>query len=137
MNSQSLVAFFVGLIFSVGLALGGMTQPHKVIDFLNFSNWDPTLLFVMIGAIAVHGVAFFFIKKRKRPVLDFKWHFPTNQKIDRKLLIGAFIFGLGWGLGGYCPGPAITSLSTLSYNVVGFVLMMLAGMKVANILTRS
>lgn len=133
---QVIISFVVGFIFAIGLALSGMTQPHIVIGFLDPLNWNPTLLFVMIGAIFVHGVSFYFLKKRKTPFLDKQWHIPRNRKIDTKLIFGAIIFGVGWGLGGYCPGPAVTSLSTGSLEVLGFVLMMLAGMKLATLLIR-
>lgn len=132
----SVISFFAGALFAIGLAVSGMTQPHIVIGFLDLSDWNPTPLFVMIGAISIHSVSYFLLKHRKTPFLDRHWHIPREARIDSKLLIGAVIFGLGWGLGGYCPGPAFTSLSTGSTEVLGFVLMMLAGMKVANLLIR-
>ncbi len=130
---QIFIAFLVGFLFAIGLAFAGMTQPHIVIGFLDPMNWNPTLVFVMIGAISVHSVSFLFIKKRKTPFLDSKWHISPARKIDRRLILGALIFGLGWGLGGYCPGPAVTSLASGSSDILGFVLMMIVGMKVANI----
>lgn len=136
MKNTLIVSFVVGFLFSIGLALSGMTQPHIVIGFLNPFDWNPSLLFVMIGAIGVHGAAFFILKKKKRPLLSHKWHIPLKSKLDKRLLIGSFIFGIGWGLGGYCPGPALTSLPTLSTDVIGFVLAMIAGMQVSSFFQR-
>lgn len=136
MKGPLIVSFIVGLLFSIGLALSGMTQPHVVIGFLNPFDWNPSLLFVMIGAIGVHGTAFFFLKKKKRPVLSLTWHMPLKTKLDKRLIIGSFIFGIGWGLGGYCPGPALASLPTLGTDVIGFVLAMTAGMQVSSFFQR-
>lgn len=130
------ISFIAGVIFAVGLAVSGMTQPHIVIGFLDPADWNPTLLFVMMGAIAVHSSAYFLMKNRKTPFLDRQWHIPRKKELNKNLVIGALIFGFGWGLGGYCPGPAVTSLPTGSTEVLGFVLMMLAGMKAANLLVR-
>lgn len=131
--NQIFVSFVVGFLFALGLAFAGMTQPHIVIGFLDPMNWDPTLIFVMIGAISVHSVSFFFLKKRKTPFLASKWHLAPHRKMDKQLVIGSVIFGLGWGLGGYCPGPALASLASGSLAVLGFFLMMILGMKIANI----
>lgn len=126
---NSVVAFGVGVLFALGLGLSGMTQPGKVVGFLDlFGNWDPSLMFVMIGAIAVHLVSYFLIRRRSSPFLDSKWHLPTKREIDRPLLIGALLFGIGWGLAGFCPGPALTSLASLQTIPVIFVISMIAGM---------
>lgn len=123
-----LTAFLSGAIFAVGLALSGMTLPSKVVGFLDIGgNWDPSLAFVMVGAIAVYGLGYRLVMGRERPVLDQTWHVPTNRKIDPRLLAGSALFGLGWGLGGYCPGPALTAAGTGAGNALLFVASMLAG----------
>jgi uncharacterized membrane protein YedE/YeeE len=125
----NLSAAFVGLVFSLGLGLAGMTQPLKIIGFLDvFGNWNPALLFVMVGAISVHAIAYRMIIKRSRPLLSPEWHIPKNDKVTPSLILGSMIFGIGWGLAGYCPGPAITSLASLQSRPVIFVVCMLLGM---------
>jgi uncharacterized membrane protein YedE/YeeE len=126
---NSLAAFVVGLIFAIGLGVSGMTQPQKVIGFLDlFGAWDPSLIFVMVGAISVHFVLYRVIRKRNSPLFASEWQIPSKSEITPALVIGAFIFGLGWGLGGYCPGPALTSLATFEIRPFVFVLSMLLGM---------
>jgi uncharacterized membrane protein YedE/YeeE len=125
---QNAVSFIVGFLFAIGLALSGMTQPQKVIGFLNPWNWDPTLLFVMIGAICVHASSYLLIRKRKSPLLDTRWHVPTRKDITTRLLMGSAIFGLGWGIGGYCPGPGMTSMASGDIRPIVFVVSMIAGM---------
>jgi uncharacterized protein len=125
---QNAVSFISGLIFSVGLAVSGMTQPQKVIGFLNPWNWDPSLLFVMIGAVAIHALAYPIIRKRPSPLFSSDWHVPTRQDITPKLIVGAAIFGIGWGLGGFCPGPAVTSLASAESTPFLFVGAMIVGM---------
>jgi uncharacterized membrane protein YedE/YeeE len=125
---QNVVSFAVGLIFSIGLALSGMTQPQKVIHFLNPWAWDPSLLFVMIGAIGVHLVSYPLIRRRKSPLLDTKWHIPTRKDITARLVLGSALFGVGWGLAGFCPGPALTSLASGDIRPVIFVVAMIFGM---------
>lgn len=113
-------AFGAGLLFGFGLWLSGMANPRKVLDFLDVAgNWDPSLLLVMAGAVAVTAIAFRPLLKRKP--MDFK------TALDAPLVIGAALFGIGWGIGGYCPGPALTALSTLSAEVFVFVAAMVAG----------
>lgn len=126
---MNFVAFIVGIVFAVGLGISGMTQPAKVVGFLDvFGVWDPSLMFVMVGAIGVHMVTYHLVRKRKTPVLAAEWHVPLNREITNDLILGAFIFGIGWGLAGYCPGPAIVSLATFEIKPVIFVLCMLVGM---------
>lgn len=126
---KNLISFLVGLLFAIGLGISGMTNPQKVLSFLDiFGSWDPSLMFVMIGAIGTHLVAFKLITKRKAPMLDEKFHIPTNKKIGARLIIGSVLFGAGWGLAGFCPGPAIVSLATEQTSVAIFVLSMIAGM---------
>lgn len=115
-----LIAFVVGFIFAFGLGISGMTQTHVVRGFLDVTgDWDMSLLGVMAGAIMVHSLLFYFIKKRTSPLLDTKFHLPTSKDIDVKLLAGAAIFGLGWGRAGICPGPGIVAM--LSGNVYFFI----------------
>jgi uncharacterized membrane protein YedE/YeeE len=125
----NLFAFASGLIFAVGLGVSGMTSQDKVIGFLDISGaWDPSLAFVMIGAIAVHFVAGRIVRTRKSPLFDTKFHLPTSQDLDAKLLAGAALFGVGWGLGGFCPGPGIVSAVKGGAAPVVFVVTMTLGM---------
>lgn len=120
-------AFISGLLFSVGLVLAQMTHPHRVIGFLDLTNWDPTLAFVMGGAVIVYGVAYRLITKREKPIAAPRFAVPTNRKIDRKLVVGSVIFGVGWGMGGFCPGPGLVSV-TSGTSAIAFVGAMLGGM---------
>ena len=130
MRRLHLVAFVSGALFALGLGISGMTQPSKVIAFLDvFGGWDPSLAFVMIGAIAVHvGFARRATRPAARPVFVERFVLPTSTRIDAKLVTGAAMFGLGWGAAGFCPGPAIVSLVSLSWTTILFVAAMLAGM---------
>ena len=121
--------FLVGLIFGIGLILSGMTDPGKVIGFLDlFGAWDPSLALVMGGAIAVGVFAFATAKKRTATFLGGALHLPNSNDIDKRLLLGSLLFGAGWGLAGFCPGPAIVSLGAGQPKAAVFVLAMLAGM---------
>jgi uncharacterized protein len=123
------LSFVAGALFAVGLAIGGMTQPAKVIGFLDVAgNWDPTLLLVMVGAIAVYLPAYRLARRRGAPVLARRFELPARRDVDRRLLGGAAIFGVGWGLAGYCPGPGLASLATATSAAGIFVGAMLAGM---------
>lgn len=125
------VALVSGVLFGVGLALAGMTRPEKVRGFLSFFHgWDPSLAFVMGGAVAVHAVAFQLITRRRSPVFAARFALPTRRDLDAKLLGGAAVFGVGWGLGGFCPGPGLTSLVGGAAPVAFFVLAMLVGIAV-------
>jgi hypothetical protein len=122
-------AFVSGLIFAIGLGLGGMTQPAKVTAFLDFAgNWDPSLAFVMGGAVLVYAPLYHLIRRRSTPLFASTFSVPTRTDLDPRLLGGAALFGIGWGLGGFCPGPAVTSLASGHISVVTFVASMLAGM---------
>ncbi|MCA9626776.1 MAG: YeeE/YedE family protein [Myxococcales bacterium] len=122
-------AFLVGLIFAVGLGLAGMTQPAKVIGFLDFTGrWDPSLAFVMLGAIAVHFILFRLVLKRKSPLFAGAFQVPGSLHLDHRLIMGSAIFGIGWGLAGYCPGPAIVSSGGGSGRAILFTAAMLIGM---------
>jgi uncharacterized membrane protein YedE/YeeE len=126
------VAFLCGIVFALGLGVSGMTRPEKVLAFLDVGGrWDPSLAFVMIGAIAAHGVLLRFILRRARPLLAPAFAMPTRRDIDAPLLLGAAIFGIGWGLAGLCPGPAVTALASGRFAAAAFVLAMLAGMGIA------
>ena len=130
MRKRQLLALFTGLLFGLGLVLSGMTEPSKVIGFLDITGaWDPSLAFVMMGAIGVHFIAYqWFIKPRRTPLFDAQFHLKEDRKPDAKLLIGAAIFGAGWGLAGYCPGPGIVAVGSGSVSAIVFVSGMLLGM---------
>jgi uncharacterized membrane protein YedE/YeeE len=124
-----LTSFISGIVFALGLGISGMTRPVKVIGFLDFAgSWDPSLAFVMIGAIGVYFVAYRWSRKMASPVLAAEFSVPTRSDLDGRLIIGAAIFGAGWGLGGFCPGPAITSLASGATPVMVFVAAMTIGM---------
>lgn len=125
-----LVSFGVGLVFGVGLLLAGMTQPSKVVAFLDpLSGWDPSLGFVMGGAIAVHFLAYRLVPSLPSPLFDTRgWSLPTRRDVDARLLVGASLFGAGWALGGYCPGPALASFTSGASSTLLFTGAMLAGM---------
>lgn len=125
---QNIVSFFVGFLFAIGLAVSGMTQPQKVIGFLNPWEWDPSLLFVMLGAIGVHMISYPLIRRKAHPILDTKWYVPNRKDVTARLILGSAIFGMGWGLGGFCPGPGVTSLTSGDLRSVFFVGSMIAGM---------
>lgn len=123
-----LAAFLSALLFGLGLAISGMTQPAKVLGFLDiFGQWDPSLLAVMAGAIIVHSVSYRIITRRKSPVLTTQFHIPTRRDIDWRLVLGSAIFGAGWGLAGICPGPALVALAAAQSPIVLFVVSMMGG----------
>lgn len=116
-----------GLAFGVGLVLSGMTRPSKVLAFLDvFGDWDPSLLFVMGGAVGVYAIGYRL--RREKPIAADTYAVPSAGKIDARLLLGAAVFGVGWGLSGYCPGPAVVSLGSGSFGVIVFLACVLAGM---------
>lgn len=128
---RMLVNLFAGALFGLGLAISGMVDPAKVIGFLNVAgDWDPTLAFVMGGALLVTIPAFRLIFKRPRPVLVDEFELPTKKGLDTRLLGGSALFGVGWGLSGFCPGPAVTALATGLTPVFAFVVAMIAGMAI-------
>ncbi|CAG9000833.1 MAG: hypothetical protein CENE_02840 [Candidatus Celerinatantimonas neptuna] len=128
------IAWLAGLLFGAGLMISQMVNPALVLGFLNVTgHWDPTLIFVMIGAILVFGCGYWLLVRRmKRPLLARHFEIPTRRDIDWKLMIGAALFGIGWGLVGICPGPAITSIASGATPVLLFVVAMLGGMYLAN-----
>jgi uncharacterized protein len=118
-----------GLIFGVGLVVSGMTQPAKVLGFLDiFGRWDPTLAFVMVGALIVAAPGFYFARRRSRPLIAARFRWPTRADVDAPVVVGSAIFGVGWGLVGLCPGPAIANLATLMPQIAVFVATMAVGM---------
>ena len=125
------MSFIAGLVFAFGLALGGMTDPNKVIAFLDVAgDWDPSLAFVMGGAILVYAPLYRLVVRRARPVFDARFHLPTRRDIEPRLVVGAARFGVGWGLGGFCPGPALVSMMSFTASALVFGGAMLAAMAV-------
>lgn len=132
-------AFGAGGLFGAGLVVSGMVRPQKVIGFLDVGRrWDPSLAFVMVGAIAVHMVLLrVVLKKRRAPLFDSRFHLPTRRDIDVRLVAGAALFGVGWGLGGYCPGPGLVALGAGLLPGLVFVAAMAAGMRLAELLQKT
>lgn len=127
-TQRNAIALAVGVLFSLGLGISGMTDPAKVIGFLDIMNWDASLLFVMVGAVGVGAIGYPLIRRRGTPICDTEFHVSNRREIDSRLVLGSAIFGVGWGLGGYCPGPAITSLVGLDPRALVFVACMIVGM---------
>ena len=133
-----LISLLAGLVFGLGLALSGMTSPAKVLDFLDLAgNWDPSLLFVLGGAVGVTAIVFRWILRRKKPLFSDQFFLPLAKNIDGKLIVGALIFGIGWGISGYCPGPAIASLASPNWETWIFLPAMLAGILLQRVLAGS
>ncbi len=131
-----LLAWLCGTLFGLGLGISGMINPAKVRNFLDLAgSWDPTLALVMGGALAVALPAFALARRRARPVIEASFHLPERRDIDARLVSGAAIFGIGWGLAGLCPGPAIAALASFQWQVLAFVAAMLAGQWLADRLT--
>jgi uncharacterized membrane protein YedE/YeeE len=127
-RNQVAAALLAGVVFGAGLATGGMTNPRKVIAFLDVSGaWDPSLALVMVGAVAVHFLAYRWVLGSAAPLFADEFSIPKLRQIDPKLVAGAAIFGAGWGIGGYCPGPGIVSLGAGRRDAVVFVAMMMLG----------
>ena len=126
---QALASFLCGLIFGSGLLISGMTQPAKVLGFLDiFGRWDPTLAFVMAGALVVSSVGYRLARRQTRLIIAAQHFWPNRTDIDQPLVVGSVLFGIGWGLVGLCPGPALENLVSLSPLVFVFVMAMIAGM---------
>jgi len=126
--NKILIALISGIIFGLGLSLSQMINPEKVISFLDVSgDWDPSLAFVMMGALAVTFISFKWILNRSEPILENGFHLSKRSEIDKSLLAGAAIFGIGWGMSGFCPGPAVASLGLGSIEAVVMVLSIYAG----------
>jgi uncharacterized membrane protein YedE/YeeE len=130
-------AFLAGLLFGAGLILSGMSNPAKVLAFLDVGGmWDPSLVFVMVGAILVAALAFRFARDRVRPLFGSAIHIPGAGHVDMPLVAGSVIFGIGWGLVGYCPGPALTALAVGGRSTLLFVAAMVAGMALFEVTER-
>ena len=134
MNKSNIASFICGIFFSIGLGISGMTQPQKVIGFLDiFGKWNPSLAFVMGGAVLSYLTLQLWIQRHfSIPLLGGSFQIPSRKDLDPSLIIGALLFGSGWGLGGYCPGPSITSLGSGSVNALLFVVAMGVGMFLAD-----
>lgn len=127
-----IVHLVAGLLFGLGLVLSGMANPAKVLNFLDIAGtWDPSLAFVMAGAIAVTAIGYMFVLGRAAPILERRFDLPAIRPVDATLIVGAAVFGLGWGLSGFCPGPALTSLPLAARGTLYFVPAMLAGIAIA------
>jgi uncharacterized membrane protein YedE/YeeE len=137
-SRSTIAAVIAGLVFGVGLLVSGMTQPSKVLGFLDFAgDWDPSLAFVMGGAIFVHALfARLALRSGGRPVFAETFDLPSRRDVDTPLLAGAAFFGIGWGIAGYCPGPALVSLASPSIRTTAFVVAMGAGMLGVRLLRR-
>lgn len=132
-----ITSLLAGLVFGLGLILSGMADPAKVLGFLDLAGaWDPSLALVMAGAIAVGLVAFAFAKRRSRSLLGLDMQLPKNNHIDRRLMGGGLLFGIGWGIAGFCPGPALVALGMGEVKAAVFVVAMLAGMGIFELLDR-
>jgi uncharacterized membrane protein YedE/YeeE len=125
---ERLSAFFIGVLFGCGLVISNMTNPNKILNFLDFfGHWDPTLLIVMLTALFTTLIGYQFILKKEKPLIAEDFHLPQNKSITKKLIIGSAIFGIGWGLTGYCPGPAITAILTFNFDPLFLVIGMILG----------
>jgi uncharacterized protein len=126
------VNLVLGLLFGVGLVVSGMSDPAKVLNFLDlFGTWDPSLAFVMGGAVITAFIGYRIVLRRPKPVASASFHLPTHVEIDRRILVGPAIFGIGWGLGGFCPGPALTATTLGAAGAYAFLPMMFLGMWLA------
>ena len=125
---NKLVSLISGIIFGIGLVISEMINPEKVLGFLDlFGNWDPSLAFVMIGALIVSSPLFHIIKKKEKPIFAENFNYSNNKNINNRLIIGSVLFGAGWGLVGLCPGPAISSIGLLNIHSIIFIVVMFLG----------
>jgi len=125
---NKLVSLITGIIFGIGLVISEMINPEKVLGFLDiFGNWDPSLAFVMLGALIVSSPMFHLLKKRKKPIFANEFNYSNNKNLNKGLIYGSVLFGAGWGLAGLCPGPAISSLALLNIYSIIFVVSMFVG----------
>jgi uncharacterized membrane protein YedE/YeeE len=131
--NRNIISIISGILFGLGMNISGMVNPENIIGFLDiFGNWKPELIFVMGGALVVFAPIYHFVIKKKNHAIDGeRFSFPKNKKIDKKLIIGATIFGLGWGIGGFCPGPVIASFMSFSPTIFIFFISMVLGMFLA------
>ena len=130
---SKLVSLFCGIIFGIGLVISQMINPAKVLGFLNvFGEWDPSLAFVMIGALFVSSPLFHLFKNKEKPIFSTSFSISENKEIDKRLIFGSILFGVGWGVAGLCPGPAISSIALLNISSVTFVFSMFIGFYIAS-----
>jgi uncharacterized protein len=134
-----IVQFLIGLVFGSGLVVAGMSDPQKVQNFLDLAamptgGWDPSLAFVMAAGTLVTYLGYKLVLQRKQPIFDAQFHLPKKTALDGPIVVGPAIFGIGWGLGGFCPGPAFTAIGTGSSQAMIFVITMLAGMVAARLI---
>ncbi len=138
MLRDALVSFIVGLVFGLGLLLSGMANPEKVLGFLDLAGaWDPSLALVMAGAIAIGLVAFTVAGKRSYSMLGKEMKLPSSRHIDKRLVVGSLTFGAGWGLAGFCPGPALVAVGAGEIKAIVFVVAMIAGMAIFDVIERA
>jgi len=129
MLNRTLLAVFCGILFGAGIAVSDMLNPARVLAFLDVAGaWDPTLAFVMGGALIPSAASYLIKKRMAAPILDKRFHVPTNRTIDTPLVAGGAIFGVGWGLVGLCPGPVVAALVTLKWEIIVFAIAMIVGM---------
>jgi uncharacterized protein len=132
-----ITALIIGAVFGIGLAIAGMLNPSKVVGFLNaFGDWDPSLAFVMSGGVLVNAIGHRFVIKRKAPIQCATFSMPTSTNIDKPLVIGSVIFGMGWGLAGLCPGPVVASLFLNGQAMLPFFGLLITGLLVGQIVMR-
>ncbi|MGM0983707.1 MAG: DUF6691 family protein [Pseudomonadota bacterium] len=125
---KTLAGYIAGLIFGLGLAISGMTDPARVLGFLDlFGAWDPTLMFVLGGAVVTNFIGYRLVLRRKAPLFGNAFQLPTRQDLDARLIGGSALFGIGWGLSGYCPGPAFASIAGLTVPLLAMLIAMVAG----------
>jgi uncharacterized membrane protein YedE/YeeE len=125
---SKIISLVSGIVFGVGLVISEMINPEKVLGFLDlFGNWDPSLAFVMIGALIVSSPLFHIIKNKEKPLFTEKFNYSNNKEVNNRLIVGSALFGAGWGLGGLCPGPAISSIALININSITFVFAMFFG----------
>ena len=127
--------YLTGLVFGVGISISGMANPAKVLNFFDvFGAWDPSLAFVMGGAVVITFIGYRLVLRRPTPIMDPRFHLPTLQDVDARLIGGSALFGIGWGIAGFCPGGALPALGTGRWEVAAFVAALLAGMLIARAL---
>jgi len=125
---KNIFSLISGIVFGIGLTIGGMTNPAKVIAFLNITkNWDPSLIFVMGGAIAFVLPSFYLLRNKEKPIFASSYQIPKSKNINQKLILGASFFGIGWGMVGLCPGPAISSIAFFQPLSILFIISMMSG----------
>ena len=125
---NKLISLLTGIIFGTGLVVSEMINPEKVLSFLDvFGNWDPSLAFVMMGALIISSPLFHIIKNKEKPLFAEKFNYSNNKEVNNRLIVGSTLFGAGWGLGGLCPGPAISSIALININSITFVFAMFFG----------